>query len=36
MGKALEQMEKFTQALSKSHLIAAGFTYADIIQWLRS
>ena len=30
MGKALEQMEKFTRALNKSHLIAAGFTYADL------
>ena len=30
MGKSLEQMEKFTRALNKSHLIAAGFTYADL------
>lgn len=30
MGRALEQMEKFTRALNKSHLIAAGFTYADL------
>ena len=30
MGKALEQMEKFTRALNKSHLIAAGFTYDDL------
>jgi dihydroxy-acid dehydratase len=30
MGQALEQMEKFTRALNKSHLIAAGFSYADL------
>ena len=30
MGKALEQMEKFTRALNKSHLIAAGYAYADL------
>jgi len=30
MGKALEHMEKFTRALNKSHLIAAGFSYADL------
>ena len=30
MGQALERMEKFTRALNKSHLIAAGFTYEDL------
>jgi dihydroxy-acid dehydratase len=30
MGQALERMEKFTRALNKSHLIAAGFAYADL------
>lgn len=30
MGQALEKMEKFTRALNKSHLIAAGFKYEDL------
>lgn len=30
MGQALERMEKFTRALNKSHLIAAGFRYEDL------
>jgi dihydroxy-acid dehydratase len=30
MGQALEKMEKFTRALNKSHLIAAGFSYEEL------
>lgn len=30
MGKKLEQMQPFTRALNKSHLIAAGFSYDDL------
>lgn len=30
MGKKLEQMQPFTRALNKSHLIAAGFSYEDL------
>jgi dihydroxy-acid dehydratase len=30
MGHQLEQMQDFTRALAKSHLIAAGYTYEDL------